>query len=155
MSSGISVLRIQNATLSTGALKSNSMPRSGATRLRHIRPYSRVRSVAATSTISLVRPLAVTSVSGCRGFSSRWPTQCAGSMRGMSWAAAGRANASAAASGAAPVRRMERGPLVQVGSFDLGDNKALGSLGETHQDVIARLQVIHTRSAQGFDMHED
>ena len=44
---------------------------------------------------------------------------------------------------------------ILVGDLDFSDNKAFGSLGETHQDILARQQIIHTRSAQGFDMDED
>ena len=59
----MSVLRIQNA-VSCGVLKSNSMPRSGASALRNIRPRSRLAGVSAISTWNLATPFAETTSRG-------------------------------------------------------------------------------------------
>jgi hypothetical protein len=38
---------------------------------------------------------------------------------------------------------------------NLGDHQTLGPLGESHEHVIARLQVFQSAAAQGFNMDED
>src|SRR5262245_49704908 len=50
---------------------------------------------------------------------------------------------------------MSTGPLGEPRRLDLGHHQPLRTLGDTHHDVLAWLQVLKSAAAQGLDVDED